>query len=131
MLQCALHVTNQNGTICDPQTLDTFHLQIRIHDAPFRALWRHASRAHRMEHRPGIIPHVRLDLLIGIGPCEITEWSNDIIIPCLCCNKSLQSLHTFSQSEDIEIGRDIVRVDEGLVERIRGSDFDVPACPRW
>jgi len=121
-------MTHQNTSIDNSQPLYPFHLQIRVHNPPLRAVRAHRRRPRRVKQRLRIRPNIRLQLRVRIRIRQCGGGPNDVPIPCMRGDEALHGLDRLFESEDVECGGEEGRIDGWRGEGVGRDEFDGTTC---
>ncbi len=116
--QTLIIITYENARVDHAQTNRVLDSQVRVHHAVLRISGGHERRAGRVEHRSGVVAHIRCDLLVGRDICKVTELSQNEALPRRGCHEALCGLDCLRDCENIKVRAEIRRVDYGEIEGI-------------
>lgn len=111
--------THKNRRINDAQSRRSFNRKVWVDYAPCICCLSHHRRRCRVKYRRRDIPHVCVDsrIIQGILECG-AKATRDMISPCRCGDKLDHGAHAFAEDLDIDLGCEIVGIDERCGQRV-------------
>ncbi len=117
-------ISHQDRPVNNTKLSRPFHSQIWIDNTVRGSFGRHTGRGNNVTIWNRISTDEGFQLSVCGTSREVVQRAKDVSVPCECTEKSLDASDTLFEGEDVKISGEGAKINQRLVESIRGIEFD-------